>query len=339
MVFWPRPEWNDLPQFRYIRLSDTHLCVQPSRRNLQQLVRRDVRGLIDTAREQTRVFGYASLLRPASYAPEIVLGAAQFCFERFESVDGLIATGDLATTGLIYDINAAHSFISAPAIAGFCSAPRTPTIGFLGERVFVLPGNHDKFNDSQGTPNGKNFELKFDGYMPNFEFGVGHWVVEKEGHKLAFIYADFCLQSRSDASDKVVGPFGQGRVYQDILDELTARTLTIRERFGSIPIVWNVHFAPFDCGIALELLDFQNIIDAAVRLRILATLCGHTHKSTKIEIDKHVVYCSGSTGCIDSESDARIHLLHFAVDEACEVTRETFLWNRANHEFEHYGWD
>jgi predicted phosphodiesterase len=328
-----------LAQFSYIHLSDTHLCIQPGRRNVQQLIQRNVRNALDTAVEQTQTLGFASILRPASYVPEIVAGAAQFCFERAQIVDGLIFTGDLATTGTGTDIAIAHTFVSAPATAGFYSAPRTPTLAFLGSEIHVVPGNHDKFADEKGTPNSRNFELRFDTYMPNFSSGVGHWVVEKQSHHLGFIIADLTLQSRADADDRLVGVFGQGRVYKVVLDELTKRTLHLRSQFSDISLVWVIHFAPFECGYRLRLVDFDEIVDAAVRLRIVATLCGHTHKSSKTVIDNHVIYCGGSAGCVDSDRDARIHVLKFDVGTDCRVRRENFVWDRAQHEFVHHSDD
>jgi hypothetical protein len=327
-------------QFNYIHLSDTHLCVQPNRRNVQQLIQRSLHDRLDTVLQQATISGLSSFLRPASYVPEIVAGVAQFCFERARVLDGLIVTGDLATTGIATDISAAHRFIASPPTAGFYSAPRTPTLAFIdGSIIQMIPGNHDKFDDDLGTPNGRNFELRFNSYMPNFSSGVGHWMDEKQSQRLGFILADFTLLTRFDATDKVVGAFGQGRVYQDVLDELTDRTLRLRRETPDISLVWIIHFAPYDCGHSIQLLDFDRFVDAALRLKIAATLCGHTHRSFKTVIDDHIVYCSGSAGSVDKEHDARIHLLHFDVGEDCRVTRDNFIWNRARHEFVYHSTD
>ncbi len=328
-----------MPRFTYIHLSDTHFCIQPSRRSVQQLVQRDLRNKIDTTYKQFKTFGLASILRPASYVPEIIAGAAQFCFERAGVVDGVIITGDLATTGIATDMNVAHSFITAPPTAGFYSAPRSPTIGFMEGYITLVPGNHDKYADDYGTPNGKNFELRFGSYMPNFRSGVGHWVDQKDGRKPGFIVADFSLQSRSDAEDKVIGAFGQGRVYYDVLDEVTNRSLLLRRKYSNIPLVWIIHFAPFDCGYSIKLVDFDKVIDAAIRLKIAVTLCGHTHRSSKLMVDGHIVYCGGSTGCVDKEHDARIQLMHFDVDKDCRAIRHNFLWDRSQHEFVLHSFD
>jgi predicted phosphodiesterase len=328
-----------LPRFTYIHLSDTHLCIQPSRRNVQQLIKRDLRNKLDTAAQQVHTLGFASILRPASYVPEIVASAAQFCFERVSIVDGIIVTGDLVTTGIATDVNTAYSFVTAPATNGFYSGPRSPTLAFMGADIHILSGNHDKFDDDGGTPNGKNFELRLGSYMPNFSSGVGHWVDEKEGQRLGFLLADFTLLSRADAGDRVVGVFGQGRVYPDVLDELANRTLLLRSQYSEMPLVWIIHFAPYECGYSLRLIDFEKVTEAAIRLKVVATLCGHTHKSSKTTIDKHIIYCSGSAGCIDTENDARIHMLQFDVNATCQVLRENFVWDRAQHEFVHHSSD
>ena len=328
-----------MPRFNYIHLSDTHLCVQPNRRSAQQLIRRNVRYALDTAWQQSHTLGFLSVIRPASYLPEIAAGAAQFCFERFQILDGIILTGDLATTGIITDINAAHSFVTAPATAGFYAGLRTPTLGFMGADIYVVPGNHDKFSDSKGTPNCKNFELTFEANMPNLNSGVGHWVVQKQSKHLGFVYADFCLQSRLDAEDKVVGAFGQGRVYEDVYSELTKRTLQLRGSFRNIPIVWIIHFAPFDCGYGLKLNEFDKLVQGALRLKVAATLCGHTHKASKTTYDDHVIYCGGSAGCVDSENDSRIHVIQFDVDEQCRISRDNYIWDRGLHEFIHHSAD
>lgn len=304
------------------------------------MIQRDLHRRLDTTLQQAKTSGLSSFLRPASYVPEIVAGVAQFCFERAAVVDGLIITGDLATTGIATDVRAAHRFIAAPPTSGFYSAPRSPTLAFLDSDIIqVIPGNHDKFDDDLGTPNGRNFELRFNSYMPNFSSGVGHWIDEKEKQRLGFVLADFTLLTRFDATDKLIGAFGQGRVYQDVLDELTNRSLLLRRENRDIALVWVIHFAPYDCGHNIQLLDFNRFIDAALRLKIVATLCGHTHRSFKTVVDTHTIYCSGAAGCIDKEHDARVHLLRFDVAEGYFVSRDNFIWTPVQQEFTYHSTD
>ena len=252
-------------------------------------MKRRPRDMIDTAWKQGRNVGFLSFAKPASYVPDIAAGVAQFCLERSAVIDGILFTGDLATTGLMADIGVAYSFIAEPAKNGFVTETGSPTVNVSSAPIHVLPGNHDKFVNVTGAPNCRTFELKFEAYMRNFSSGVGHWVRRKQGQFIGFLCADFCLQSRQDALDKVVGPYGQGRVYQDVLEELKSRTFRLRKSYKEIQIVWLIHFAPFDCGYSLQLIDWDRIIDAARALRVLATLCGHTHQASKFVVDSHTI--------------------------------------------------
>jgi hypothetical protein len=209
-----------------------------------------------------------------------------------------------------------------------------PTLGASKLPVHILPGNHDKYLDRWGTPNCMNFQLKFEHLMPNFNSDIGHWINMKQGVRLGFIYADFCLLERGDARDKIIGAYGQGRVYADILNELKERTLTLRSKYPGIQLVWLMHFAPFDCGYGLELIDWSDIEQTAISLRVAATLCGHTHRGRKSVRDDHVIYCGGSAACVDSEEDIRVHIIHFDVDNKCGVSRESYRWNAEVQEFQ-----
>jgi predicted phosphodiesterase len=325
-------------RFSYIHLSDPHFCSVPVRQNVLTLMRRRPRAVIDTSLARVR-HDFFCFAKPASYVPDIVSGVAQFCLERAAVVDGIIVTGDIATTGFLSDLNVGYAFLTEPAADSFLTERGLPTLGASKLPIYVLPGNHDKFWDYAGSPNCKNFELKFDGKMPHFDGGVGHWVAGKQERFLGFVYGDFCLLDRSDAQDKIVGVFGQGRVYEHILGELKSRTLSLRARYKGIHLVWVIHFAPFDCGLSLELIDWRDVEQAAVALGLVATLCGHTHKASKWVRDRHVIYCGGSAGCVDSEDDSRVHVVHFNVDESCVVSRESYKWDSNKQEFALYDVD
>jgi hypothetical protein len=160
----------------------------------------------------------------------------------------------------------------------------------------------------------------------------------KKNSIFGFISADFCLVDRRDAQ-WVGGAYGQGRVYQPVLDELKNRTFALRSKYEGINLIWIIHFAPFECGPWLQLIDFDMIMRSAVSLGVLATLCGHTHTASKHQFDNHVVYCSGSAGCVDSEDDSRIHVIHIDVDEDCQLSRDSYKWDDSKHEFVFYGID
>ena len=321
-----------MPRFSYIHLSDTHFCIEPVRRNALGLMRRLPRNRIDTYWRQMRTIGYLSLAKPASYIPEILIGAAQFCLER-PSVDGVIFTGDLATTGMMTDLLVARSFVSEPAADGFVTENGSPTLNVGSRNIYVLPGNHDKYINPAGAPNCIHFAMQFGSLMRNYRDGVGHWVRRKGNAHVGFIYADFTLQTRMDASDKFFAVYGQGRVKEEVLRELKDRSFDLRRRFEKITLVWVLHFAPFDCGYSLRLHDYGDFIDAAISLRVAATICGHTHRASKTSVDGHTILCAGSTGCVDAEEDSRIQVLHFDVGKEIHIQRENYIWSSNEQEF------
>jgi hypothetical protein len=96
-----------------------------------------------------------------------------------------------------------------------------------------------------------------------------------------------------------------------------------------------VHFAPFDCGAALELIDWDKIVNMATAAGVTTTICGHTHSQRKIQAPGHVIYCAGSSGCADSEDNSVLHILRYKIDgRQVSATRENFKWNGKMLSFE-----
>jgi hypothetical protein len=115
-------------------------------------------------------------------------------------------------------------------VAQFCFERAAITDGILSKYPTAEPGALI-WEPLKAADPGKHFELKFAPYMRNFSLDVGHWIRRKQSQHLGFISADFSLQSRFHAKDKIIGPYGQGGVYQDVLDELRNRTFTLRSRY------------------------------------------------------------------------------------------------------------
>lgn len=321
-------------KFSFIHLSDFHFCLEPRRINLLSLAQRRPRLTLDTCLQQTKDYGFVSWAKPTSYAPHIVSGAAQFCYAHKNAVDGIIITGDLATTGQQTDIAAARDYTLAAAGDGFLSQRNRPTLLASELPAWVMPGNHDKYADNAATPKSRNFELTFGSLMPNFSRGVGHKVRRKRDELLGLIFADFCLRERADATDRYIGPYGQGRVYHDVLHELEARTRDLKRRYPNITIIWAIHFAPYDCGSALALLDWQLVAKSAETHRVLATLCGHTHIAGMFRAASgHKIYCAGSAGAIDQEDSSSVHIVDIITGRNPSIERRNFAWSKDLDEF------
>jgi Icc-related predicted phosphoesterase len=325
--------------FSFLHLTDLHFCQEPLRKYAPQLLKRSWNEIIDTIGEQRRDLGLSSFFLPASYDPEIAKGVAQFCYDWSGAVDGIIITGDLATTGLTVDIKVAEQFIKQPAFSGFLSADRFPTLASLELPIHLFPGNHDRYINNFGKPGSNYFDFVFDSYMDKNKKSkfVGSWVSEKEEVQLAFVHADFCLRARSGASfPRRYMSYGQGRVYDDVLEDLKNETVAIRSELGQVHVVWLVHFAPYDCGTAsLRLIDHQKLLDAAEALDVRVTICGHTHQARVTSLTKQTIYCGGSSCCVDNVGGCMVHVIDFTIDESFRVARSTFVWDENGCEFVH----
>jgi 3',5'-cyclic AMP phosphodiesterase CpdA len=199
--------------------------------------------------------------------------------------------------------------------------------------IYVVPGNHDRYANNYAVTNSRTFDLTFGSYLHNFDGYVGHWVRRKRDKYIGFVFADFTLRAKSDASS-MLHVFGQGRVYEDVLADLKARTFKLKADYPDIALNWLVHFAPYECGSFLKLIDWENIVSAAAAAGVTTTLCGHTHEQFKIQGGKHTIYCAGSAGCADSEMNSTVHILRFDIDTTVSVRRENYKWNSRELEFE-----
>ena len=207
--------------FRYIHVSDLHLCIEPRRRNVMELYTRFPGGVIDVVRqlyEQRKLSGFKSVLKPASYEVAQLSGIARFCFDWLDRIDGVIISGDLCTTGLLQDLRIGEKFLREAPRSGVLTNDGSPTISPFQTWIRLLPGNHDRYQDDAGTPNSTRFDLMFGDLMPNFGPRTGYWVDGKKSQVLCFVGADFSLRNKSDVARGL--HYGRGVVYDGVLSSL-----------------------------------------------------------------------------------------------------------------------
>jgi predicted phosphodiesterase len=319
--------------FRYIHLSDFHLCIEPRRGNVLPLLK--LRNLVEpdvwsSVGKQVKRLGPKSILYPASYEPEVLSGAARFCRQKHETVDAIIVSGDLCTTGMLDDLIVAEKFLngSKSTNTGF-----TASIDFCRDKVVTVPGNHDRYKDNFADPNCINFELKFGRFLRNFSDRVGHWVDAIDQLKIAFVFIDFTLKSKKDA--KPQNRYGRGRAYPEIVEEAISRSDLLIHKYPNAHLVWVLHFAPYDCGDFLMLEGSDAMLSAATKCNVKAILNGHTHKPLFDYHDGIPIACAGSTCAFDSTGSHAIHILEFRAYENGNftVSREDFGWDARNQEF------
>jgi predicted phosphodiesterase len=295
----------------------------------------DTLGSVVSIGRQLRTYGLGTIARPASYIPSITSGVAEFCLREANSVDAILISGDIATTGAMLDLATAQRFVNDAADDGFLSKEARPTLSASRKDVYLIAGNHDRFKSDFSPVTSNSFDFAFANHLRRQHEidGVGYWVRRKEGKRIAFVTGDFCLKSYADASSRARA-FGQGRVYDATLKNMIDVTFKLKQFDSSVTIVWLIHFAPFNCNNKdIELHDWSKIPLAASAAGVAVTICGHTHREEMHVISDHLILCAGSSGCADSERNSSVHVLNVEIGERVEVWRENFRWDRSAASF------
>lgn len=226
-----------------------------------------------------------------------------------EEIQGVIITGDVATTGLSEDLSLAYDILYGPYSRQqkLMGPNRLPTLGALKEYpkipLMILPGNHDGYKRRKRPgydPGGNEFDTYF---MKEWQGPVMVYPpLESPGIRVQIIGADFRLQSASDKEGR--WPFtamGQGRVYASHLAQLENETQRIKAARPHFPpiVVWAVHFPPLfpGGGTLLKLVEGEKLAAAAKRQGVAAILAGHTHEQVKYcpQGMSYEIFCCGTT--------------------------------------------
>jgi 3',5'-cyclic AMP phosphodiesterase CpdA len=278
--------------FRLLHVSDLHVGVRPR-----------VVGFPDWRSLPQLPGGQRGYLAPSSSDPSLVDAAACWLYRDDNGFDAILVTGDLGTTGQPADLALAHDYLFAPAVpGGYWSVTGKPSFQASGAPVYVLPGNHDRFEGWYLGPAGKQFDLAFG--KSGWSAGQGAQILAVlgqpgEGEKLAVVAADFTLASYWDATGPW-GYMGQGMVYPAVLSALAAATRRVKEVYGEVGVVWAVHFPPCFAGIDpdLALLNELALPPAAAALGVEHLFCGHTHEAREYVVPGKPplhVHCAGTT--------------------------------------------
>ena len=226
---------------------------------------------------------------PASNNPQRAEHLAAWLFRetaRLEieggQLDALVLSGDLATTGLQEDLDAAFRYVDAPPASTYYqtpaagerrAGPHLATIAGLAQKCVLVPGNHDRFQNNKCEVGGELFDTVFKKYWAGNKAGVLDTIISKpfsgsgpapsDGlEQLAIIGADGCLRDAEQASSGWM-QMGQGYVYPDTEDELIAKTEDARRQFPDITVIWVIHFPPHVSVPLWEVLRNYHLIERA----------------------------------------------------------------------------
>jgi 3',5'-cyclic AMP phosphodiesterase CpdA len=249
---------------RLLQLSDLHFHDRPNRI-----------GLPDSLVAFTEAQSYVErlkILREAGVvgSDQTDVAASAAAFVKANPVDMVIVTGDVATTGTWQDLAIAWNWLHA-----------------LGVPWIALPGNHDRFKSEVDLfpPGNPQFDYTF----PTWSARQGVQVMFQRDN-VTVIGADFTLQA-GDYGEGPFGHLGQGRVRQELVDELVRQS-----DLGTFAIViWAIHFEPDAGDAALALLD-DDLLIAECTNEPTAIICGHTHKASRVKTFSGIpVLCCGTT--------------------------------------------
>lgn len=328
--------------FRLLHVSDLHIGAHP-----QQL------GFLNLPfiKAGFKVSGYTGTASVSSHNEDMLEGLALLAWMEGHALDGILITGDLATTGSSGDLQAAEKFLhDAPSsVVEYLTVGGKPTLSSPHNlNLYLIPGNHDRYDGRFLLPGGKNFDNTFQS-TSNANWPVGQSayeidVLKKEGVSLGIIGGDLSLRSSGHVRwGNAAQVWGAGRAYQDVVDEMVRLTEKMRNENSPIEVIWLVHFPPSFPNPApcLPLLDEDILIKAMLNNDINFLLTGHTHDEEQYQITgvsasngvKSVqVLCAGSATehRLPSSHDQRtVHFLEFTVSagNSSSVVKETLSWS------------
>ena len=261
--------------FRLLHVSDLHFYAQAAQADpVHVLLAKPDLAFNQLVGAVAKLFGW--------HHPQLADAVAEYVFSHSTSdyFDAIVLTGDLATTGRPDDLHAAHEFVSEPMYGSWRNRRNQSALSSAGVPVFLLPGNHDRYQSVLGAPGGANSANVFRRYWRQGPLPDRLILEDQEDNeRLAIIAADFSLASSSDARPPILGQLGKGRVYQDRLNSLKRQTLDVRRTYHNVAIVWAVHFPPVlpDGYSELTLIDGENLIDSAIDCGVRYILAGHVH--------------------------------------------------------------
>jgi len=266
-------------------------------------------------RNRPRYEVVARLKLPLSvYQPDVLLAVSEIITNWRNEIDGILITGDIATTCSLDDLIFARDILSRYIHSCLIDNKKLKhPLEDFNKPVIIVPGNHDRFTNLAAFP-GNNFYQIF---SSSWYAGIGGVQIfslpNSESPLLSIISTDFSLEHVRDSSCWF-GHFGQGKVYHDRLKSLILRTEEINKNHPYCSIIWMIHFAPqferhYQLDPRMVLVDSNDLIESAEKVGVKYIFCGHTHQYADYTAGDGVqIHCAGTSTCIGDDQNTTIHL-------------------------------
>lgn len=317
--------------FRFLHASDLHIAQRPEGVGITDVRTAGLRrGLKNLAMASSYEIGLADAL--VRLAGVLADGA--------DPLDGVLLSGDVATTGGAKDLARAHEFVDgAPGTDLFRARE---TLRSCGKPRLLIPGNHDRFDPPHFDPGGTQFDAVFGGFWSAGQGAQLLWQGTRDGQTLAIVGADLTLRDAGDASVPAFGQLGQGRANTAVIEALVQETETLRAASPEAGVVWVVHFPPDfrELSPVLELVDSSRLVNAAVASGVEHVIAGHTHEpriyDCRAADGRSVrILCAGTATQAISASGHFAHLLEISVlaEGRTSISRLDFRFETDEGEF------
>ena len=304
-------------QVRLLHVSDLHFSYRLNRPNLVNLLETDAADIVN-------IIGNAfkdRLPEFANHNPMLADALAEFVYLQSDAIDAILITGDLASTGRSSDLSVAYNYIDASCTRKWQTQTQEASLKAGNLPIYLLPGNHDRYQHVLGGVGNTEFETIFSSYWPRTSKINPFILTMPDNELLGVICADFSLRKISDSG--LCPPyhqFGRGLVYRDILDELVSITRKVQTA-GCQAIVWAVHFPPNPPNQAsnLALLRGRKLAEAASACNVGYIFSGHIHRKERYKVantNVNVLSASTSTANLPSPAKNEIHMVTIDVSKS-----------------------
>lgn len=260
----------------------------------------------------------------SSHLPSPLRCAAEFAYVRRHSLDAVLITGDLATSGYRRDdLEMARALLEPAAGPGGHFVPHPFSAGYMptfnfGAPLVWMPGNHDRYAGKAFDVGGTDFD-QIVGWTTN------SFVSSFSAPGLRILSIDCSLRPGSGSSS-FPHRLGVGEVHDVLLDE-ARRACDSRE--PDELLLWMVHWPPEHTPrkAMMELVREKDLLELAQEVGVDLLLSGHTHTAGvyKSTVGVPVICCGTTSQALSGDEPHTLFDIHVEL-ESTALTVDVDRW-------------